>query len=111
MCIRKNHVCEDNKMFCYNCKLIDEFGHKCYILTEEEINERDKNYYKNKHSKKDKFAGYIYFDFETRVDPVTMIHYPMLLVALKRCLNCLDLKDPCVNCKDYFIFYNLDEFL
>ncbi len=39
-----------------------------------------------------------------------MIHYPMLLIAVKRCLNCLELKDPCVNCKDYFIYYTLHEF-
>jgi hypothetical protein len=106
-CIQKKntHVCEDKSHFCFNCKTSADYGHKCHILTEDQLLERDK---KNP-NKNDKFEGYIFFDIETYTDENTT-HHPNLIVAAKRCSTCLEKNNICTNCKEFFTFYSMDSF-
>ena len=101
-----NHVCGDEQKWCPNCKKSVQFDNKCFILTEEEKNNK-------KSSRKTDFKGYFFFDFETFENSETHKHVVNLAMAQKICLNCLDIVNPdkrCENCNKINIFYNIDDF-
>ena len=80
-----------------------DLDHKCYILTEQEKEER------NKQKWKVKFHGYIFFDYEAYQDKDGN-HVPNLIIARKICANCLDSKDRCQSCLEIHKFYNNNDF-
>ena len=80
--INSKHVCK-GEVFCKNCKIAVNSDHKCYVLTQEQAEKRDKN-----KSKKVFDAGYIFFDYETYVDNEKN-HVPNLIIAKKICKDCL----------------------
>ena len=62
-------------------------------------------------AKKDKLAGYIFYDFETRVNE-SGIHEVMLACAKRVCRACLDNDNPqqCILCNNLFICETIAEF-
>ena len=106
---KKIHVCGENEKWCYNCKLADAVDHKCFILTEDELIERDKRLYKNGKKKESKFSGYIFFDIETVVE-ANKIHVPNLIMAAKRCVDCLNCEELCSQCNIKYEFDNVKDF-
>ena len=106
---KKIHVCGENEKWCYNCKLADAVDHKCFILTEDELIERDKRFYKNGKKKESKFSGYIFFDIETVVE-ANKIHVPNLIMAAKRCVDCLNCEELCSQCSIKYEFDNVKDF-
>ena len=68
-----------------------DLDQKCYILTAQEKEERDK------HKGKLKLNGYIFFDYKAYQDDEGN-HIPNLIIARKICVNCLDSKNRCQSC-------------
>jgi hypothetical protein len=99
----KSHVCLEQK-YCHNCKKAVPLEHKCFILSYDQIQERDIN----KSNKK--FNGLIFFDFEAYQCPKTGEHIVNLAVAQKVCLKCIDLKERCESCKPKVIKHNIFDF-
>jgi hypothetical protein len=101
---KKNHVCTNQK-FCSNCKKVVEIEHRCFILTQKQIDERDKN-------KKNKaFAGFIFFDFEAYESDFNKEHVVNLAMAQRVCVNCLDADSRCDKCSKKIIYYNISDFV
>ena len=88
----KTHVC-NNERWCSNCKSAVSMNHKCYILTQ---NERQQK-------KEEKFAGYIFFDYESMCVDISN-----LIVCDKICCQCLN-DGECENCGIHY-FYNNNSF-
>ena len=83
---KKNHVCLDQK-YCKNCNKVVEIDHKCYVLTEDE----KKTKFQNNEAKN--YKGLIWFDYEAyQVDGK---HVANLIIAEKRCQNCLNEVEMC----------------
>ena len=97
--INSKHVCK-GEVFCKNCKIAVNSNHKCYVLTQEQAEKRDK-----KKSKKVFDAGYIFFDYETYVDNEKN-HVPNLIMAKKVCKDCLekDESEYCAQCSEIYTF-------
>ena len=100
------HICGDSNKYCKNCKASVDLNHKCFMLTEEQIELR------NKKKVEKKFNGFVFFDFETYIDEETGNHVVNLAMAQKVCLNCLDLKfeERCKDCKQTYVFNNISEY-
>ena len=100
------HICGDNNKYCKNCKASVDLNHKCYMLTEEQIELR------NKKKVEKKFNGFVFFDFETYVDDKSGNHVVNLAIAQKICINCLDLKfdERCDECRQTYVFYNITDY-
>ena len=79
----KKHVCFDQK-YCIKCKTVVDLNHKCFIP--------------NNTTADEEFEGYIFFDYEARVE--NGIHVPNLVIAHKVCKNCIDTDKRCSeNCQ------------
>jgi hypothetical protein len=78
--------------------------HKCFILTEQQKQERMKIKYEQKRN------GYIFFDYETYVDVERGIHVPNLIVAKRICEQCLDSSTLCETCSQVYKFDNNIDF-
>jgi hypothetical protein len=88
------HVCGESSKWCFNCKKSVEENHMCYILKECE-----------KKSKIKKFSGYIFFDYEAKIE--SGLHSPNLIVVKKICIKCLDSNERCLNeCQDIKFYDN-----
>ena len=77
--IIKNHVCTEK--WCFYCRTEVEIQHKCFILTEQENYERNKNSLKS-------CAGFIFFDYEAMQSETS--HEVNLVCATKKCIECLN---------------------
>jgi hypothetical protein len=92
--VNRNHVCGPDSKYCYNCRLEVSTAHRCYVKCD---NKKDK-----------KFKGYIFFDYEARVN--NGIHEPNLIIAKKVCDDCIDeAKNDCEKCCKK-IFESNDDF-
>jgi hypothetical protein len=90
---KKDHLCGDNVKFCKNCKLRVSLAHRCCIKPDKI---QDKQ-----------FNGYIFFDYEARVNNST--HEPNLIIARKVCVDCLEeQKIECNNCVKKVFYTNAD---
>jgi hypothetical protein len=98
----KNHVCV-GQMYCMNCKSVQVEKHLCYILTEEE----KANFYLYRTRRKNK--GYIFYDYEAFVNERD-VHEANLVVATKKCNNCILNNNSCQENCDTKIFYSNDKF-
>ena len=116
----KFHICEGR--WCYNCQKAVDMFHQCFILTENERNDMKDEKKKSQTDKQDleefrvvdierdktdKFAGYIFFDYECIVG--CSDHVPNLIIAEKVCNDCLH-QDTCMAGCKIFSFHNNDEF-
>jgi hypothetical protein len=115
----KFHICEGR--WCYNCQKAVDMFHQCFILTENERNDMkdEKKSQTDKQDleefrvvnierdKTDKFAGYIFFDYECIVG--CSDHVPNLIIAEKVCNDCLH-QDTCMAGCKIFSFHNNFEF-
>jgi hypothetical protein len=99
-----HHVCKGEK-YCMNCKKVEKYDHKCYILTHDQIELRDKN------KKKRPFRGFIFFDFECYVDPITGFHVVNLAMAQRVCRDCIDKETRCFECVKRIVYYNISDFV
>lgn len=102
----KVHVCLDQK-YCGNCKTAVEIDHKCFILTIQEENIRNKR-------KSTNFNGFVFYDFEAYVDPETEYHVVNLAMANKVCVECIDIirrEDRCPKCTTQYKHYNIHDFV
>ena len=86
--IYTNHICGFDKKWCVNCKQSVELEHKCFILSEAQ---RQAQYKKEK--KEQPFSGYVFFDFETWVEPSTQKHEVNLAMAQLICNKCVDIEN------------------
>ena len=77
--IIKNHVCTGK--WCFFCRTEVEIQHKCFILTEQENYERNKNSLKS-------CAGFIFFDYEAMQSETS--HEVNLVCATKKCIECIN---------------------
>lgn len=102
-----SHVCLNQK-WCSNCKKAVDLNHKCYILTVQEEERRDK-------ITKDKpFRGFVFYDFEAYVDPDTGNHVVNLAMANKVCKECIEIIDRdkrCIICTKKYVYHNITEFV
>jgi hypothetical protein len=94
----KTHVCGGR--FCFNCKRMVEANHQCYIKTEKERSEQNKN------KKERKLNGYIFFDYECQIEG---FHVPNLIIADIQCINCVN-EQACVDKCGIVKFNNNKEF-
>lgn len=91
------HVCLNQK-YCLNCKKAVDMDHKCYILTEKEksnISKYKKAKQKNQNDKISK--GLIFYDYEAFVNSQG-IHQANLVIASRKCSNCLLSKECVQDC-------------
>jgi hypothetical protein len=100
----KKHVCLNEK-FCHNCKKPQPLNHKCFILSFDQIQNRDQN------KREKKFKGLIFFDFEAFSCPTTGEHVVNLAMAQKVCLECIQDKNRCSKCSVKIIKRNIDEWV
>lgn len=103
--LNKTHVC-DNEKWCKNCSEAVSIDHKCFMLTEAEVE------LKNKNKQLTTFNGYIFFDFESYVEEKTSKHVVNLAMAQMICKKCLDFKyeQRCDMCKKKHVFYNIEDY-
>ena len=100
--VRKNsvHVCFDQK-YCSNCKQAVDIDHKCYILTESERKESFNN---------QTTQGYIWFDYEAYQCEIDNIQKPNLIIAVDKCIKCINnLQCKTIGCGEH-CFYDNDSF-
>ena len=91
------HVCGQDAHWCGNCnKSVDSY-HYCYMLKEEESE-----------SVKDKFKGYIFFDFEAYKGKSN--HVVNLAMAQRVCRNCLESDNRCAVCQHVYKFDSIEKF-
>jgi hypothetical protein len=102
--INKKHVCLNEK-WCSNCKKAVDVEHKCFILTGAQVKQRDKNLPKIKN------AGFVAFDFETRVDDETNEHVVNLAISQRICNSCVDEPRRCQNCEGMVMHENIKDYV
>ena len=91
------HVCGDDAHWCSNCNKSVDNHHYCFMLKEEEeINE------------KDKFKGYIFFDFEAYRGESN--HVVNLAMAQRVCLSCSKSSNRCAACNHIYKFDSIEKF-
>ena len=93
----RKHVCGDSSHWCKNCDKSVYDDHRCYMLNE-----------KDPEKKKDKFKGYIFFDFEAYKGETN--HVVNLAMAQRVCRNCLESQTRCAACKHVYKFENIEKF-
>jgi hypothetical protein len=81
--------------YCSNCKQVTDHEHKCFILTQDQIDKRDIKWLnKRKH-----FSGFIFWDIEATADENNDgEHVVNLVMAQRVCVECLDEPDRCESC-------------
>jgi hypothetical protein len=97
------HICLNEK-YCSNCKQAVDKDHKCYILTTEQISQRDKK------QTESKLKGYWFYDFESTADDETGVHTVCLAMAQRVCFKCIDASERCSRCTQVRKFYNISDF-
>lgn len=100
----KSHVCVNQK-YCNNCKKSVDYSHTCFILTQDQIDERDVN------KRKRDFLGFIFWDSEAYSDTKTGHHIVNLVMAQRICKSCIDKDKKCEFCDQKLIYTNISDFV
>jgi hypothetical protein len=92
------HICGDSSKYCPICKLSVGLDHNCFI------SKKVKTKYITK------FSGYVWFDIEAFVNEKGF-HEANLIMAKRRCIDCLENSLVCRICSSQFSFDNTEEFV